>query len=208
MSTDIQLVKNGDRFLVSSKEIAAKFGKKHYHVLEAYRNLITEIQDADFIESNFRCNVVSTLRGEETTEVLFSRDGFVMLVMGFTGAAAVHWRIRFLAAFNSMEQALAEEMPRLQNRVRELETQIHSNQRMLSEAKRPHKNKNTVLVPTFRQTIFEDNELVLVRVPRNDPKYSESSYKEAEMMRLSSLMQGMARKVENLTREIAILRRK
>ena len=35
-----------------------------------------------------------------------TRDGFSMLVMGFTGAKAVKWREAYIDAFNRMEQAL------------------------------------------------------------------------------------------------------
>lgn len=35
-----------------------------------------------------------------------TRDGFALLVMGFTGAKAMAWKIRFLEAFNAMEATL------------------------------------------------------------------------------------------------------
>ena len=35
-----------------------------------------------------------------------SRDGFSLLAMGFTGKKALDWKLKFLSAFNAMEQAL------------------------------------------------------------------------------------------------------
>ena len=35
-----------------------------------------------------------------------TRDGYSMLVMGFTGKAAMEWKIKFLEAFNAMEHHL------------------------------------------------------------------------------------------------------
>lgn len=35
-----------------------------------------------------------------------NRDGFSLLVMGFTGKKAIEWKIKFINAFNEMEKAL------------------------------------------------------------------------------------------------------
>lgn len=37
-----------------------------------------------------------------------NRDGFVLLVMGFTGDKALAWKIKYIEAFNQMEAALRE----------------------------------------------------------------------------------------------------
>lgn len=37
-----------------------------------------------------------------------TRDGFSLLVMGFTGPAALHWKLLYIEAFNKMEKALKE----------------------------------------------------------------------------------------------------
>ena len=34
------------------------------------------------------------------------RDGFSFLVMGFTGAKALDWKVRYINAFNEMEATL------------------------------------------------------------------------------------------------------
>jgi hypothetical protein len=37
-----------------------------------------------------------------------SRDGFTLLAMGFTGKKALRWKIRYIEAFNAMEEQLAK----------------------------------------------------------------------------------------------------
>lgn len=37
-----------------------------------------------------------------------NRDGFTLLAMGFTGKAALEWKLKYIAAFNEMEKKLAE----------------------------------------------------------------------------------------------------
>ena len=39
-------------------------------------------------------------------EYLMNRDGFTLLAMGFTGKEALQWKLKYIAAFNEMEQAL------------------------------------------------------------------------------------------------------
>lgn len=37
-----------------------------------------------------------------------TKDGFTLLAMGFTGAKALEFKLKYIAAFNSLEQRLAE----------------------------------------------------------------------------------------------------
>ena len=37
---------------------------------------------------------------------LMNRDGFSLLAMGFTGKEAVEWKLKYIEAFNAMEQQL------------------------------------------------------------------------------------------------------
>ena len=36
-----------------------------------------------------------------------NRDGFSLLAMGFTGKEAVEWKLKYIKAFNEMEQKLS-----------------------------------------------------------------------------------------------------
>lgn len=47
-------------------------------------------------------------KGESRPAYNLTRDGFTILVMGFTGKAAMKWKIRYIEAFNAMEQKLLE----------------------------------------------------------------------------------------------------
>jgi len=37
------------------------------------------------------------------------RDAFTLLVMGFTGAEALNWKLKYIAMFNAMETAIHED---------------------------------------------------------------------------------------------------
>lgn len=91
--------------MAASNVIAAKFGKRHDHVMDAIRKLKTE---KEFWLPNFRESKY-TVRGQEYDCYLMTRDGFSILCMGFTGKKALQWKIKFIAAFNAMEQRLIKE---------------------------------------------------------------------------------------------------
>ena len=46
--------------------------------------------------------------GRPQRTYLMNRDGFSLLVMGFTGKAALEWKLKYIAAFNAMEKKLAQ----------------------------------------------------------------------------------------------------
>ena len=91
------------KLLVSSREIATNFEKQHKHVIEKIENTRAEnsaIQEM-FIESTYIAS-----NGKTNKEFLITRDGFSLLVMGFTGSKAMNWKLRYIEAFNKMEQQL------------------------------------------------------------------------------------------------------
>lgn len=57
--------------------------------------------------------------GRELKHYWLTRDGFSLLVMGFTGPAAIHWKLLYIEAFNKMEEALRSKVD-----IRQLVTQI------------------------------------------------------------------------------------
>lgn len=44
--------------------------------------------------------------GKLNRQYLLTRDGFTLLVMGFTGQKALQWKLKYIQAFNAMEEAL------------------------------------------------------------------------------------------------------
>lgn len=47
-------------------------------------------------------------RGRSKTLYIMNRDGFTLLAMGFTGQEALIWKLRYIQAFNLMEQNLLQ----------------------------------------------------------------------------------------------------
>ncbi len=101
---DIVLETQNRKILASSRESAEKFAKNHDKVCRDIRNLLkfqpTKLA-IEFIESEYISD-----RGRTYTEFLMTRNGFSLLCMGFTGEKALEWKLKYIDAFNKMEEEL------------------------------------------------------------------------------------------------------
>lgn len=99
-----ELVKiKNNQVVVSSRQVAEKFGKLHKDVLENIREIIKAENSA---LTFYQENTYKAGTGKNYPEYLMNRDGFSLLVMGFTGKDALHWKMKYIAAFNEMEAKL------------------------------------------------------------------------------------------------------
>lgn len=91
-----------DQALTSSLLVAEKFEKEHKHVLDAIRQILAaENSAAKFFTESMYVN-----RGKEYPLYIMNRDGFSLLVMGFTGDRALQFKLEYIAAFNKMEETI------------------------------------------------------------------------------------------------------
>lgn len=106
---------DGDRIFASSRDVAEFFKKQHREVLRAIDDLIENLaaQNCTTLYFNeLRC--FNAAANRDTRHFEMSRDGFSLLVMGFTGAEALAWKLRYIEAFNAMEAQLRAAAPRSQ----------------------------------------------------------------------------------------------
>ena len=113
-------IKN-NQVVVSSRQVAEKFGKQHKDVLENIRNILVAENSA----TKFYQESIHEYRGQRFPEYLMNRDGFTLLAMGFTGKDALQWKMKYIAAFNEMEQALNSK-PVSTLKAREVEARLNN----------------------------------------------------------------------------------
>lgn len=89
----------------NSRDVAAFFGKRHADVLRAIDGLECS---SSFTERNFALSEYMDSTGRKLRSVDMTKDGFVFLVMGFTGQEAARFKEAYINAFNAMEKELAE----------------------------------------------------------------------------------------------------
>jgi anti-repressor protein len=107
---NLTTITNG-QVVVSSRQIAENFEKRHDHVL---RSIFELIKDSPKIGGMFYPHSEPDSYGRIQKTYLLNRDGFSILVMGFTGHKALEWKLKYIEAFNRMEKMLVNQAPSYQ----------------------------------------------------------------------------------------------
>lgn len=140
MNNLVQIKNN--QVVVSSRQVAEKFGKLHKDVLESIRNILVAENSA----TKFYQESTHEYRGQKFPEYLMNRDGFSLLVMGFTGKDALHWKMKYIAAFNEMEAKLNGK-PISLLKEKEIEARLNNSRARIASEFRKIAEK-----PTYRNT--------------------------------------------------------
>lgn len=113
--------------VTTSLIVAEIFEKNHKDVLESISNLVAENSAAKFFHKTTYEN-----RGKQYPMYYMNRDGFSLLVMGFTGEKALKFKIQFIEAFNQMEAALKSLNPANLSKLEILQLAIESEKKALA----------------------------------------------------------------------------
>ena len=109
LSTNAVSIVNGHPTTTSLK-VAEVFGRKHYNVIRDIEKLDCS---SNFHSLNFEeiKNQVQIGKGANRSFKAYSmtKDGFVFLVMGYTGKEAARFKEAYIEAFNKMEEKLYEQ---------------------------------------------------------------------------------------------------
>jgi Rha family phage regulatory protein len=95
----------------TSTSVAEKFRKRHTNVLRIIEDLECS---HEFKESNFSPTSYTDKGNRSYPMYDLTRDGFTLLVMGFTGKEAMRWKETYISAFNAMEKKLFRTIPNSQ----------------------------------------------------------------------------------------------
>lgn len=100
-----ELVFKGDnnRIFTNSLLVAEKFNKQHKHVIESIKRII---DSADISAQYFVSTTYVDSSGKSNIMYVMNRDGFTLLVMGFTGDKALQFKLDYIEAFNRMEEQI------------------------------------------------------------------------------------------------------
>ncbi|SHI09948.1 phage regulatory protein, rha family [Pantoea sesami] len=95
------------RLVTTSQAVADYFDKQHKNVLQKIDTLECS---PEFTSANFSAHVENQLIGVAEREIRYfeiTKDGFMFLVMGFTGKKAARLKEAYIAKFNAMESELS-----------------------------------------------------------------------------------------------------
>ena len=94
-----------DEAVCSSLDVARSFGKRHDNVL---RSIVGLLENEETQKMFKKSNYVDSQNKQKYPMYLMNRDGFSLLVMGFTGKKALDWKLKYINAFNQMEKIIRE----------------------------------------------------------------------------------------------------
>ncbi|EHV4008960.1 Rha family transcriptional regulator [Salmonella enterica] len=95
-------VENG-RAVTTSVAVAEYFGKRHDNVIQKIKLLDCS---SEFNALNFKDVTYTDAKGEKRPAYKITKNGFVFLVMGFTGKKAAAFKEAYIAEFDRMENDL------------------------------------------------------------------------------------------------------
>ena len=104
----IDVHQNNGVLVTTSRNIAEVFGKEHRNVIRDIRTLLENNPDKDFGQLNFEQSFYLNEQNKEQPEFLLTRDGTMLLIMGYTGERALALKTAYIRRFNEMEQQLKE----------------------------------------------------------------------------------------------------
>ncbi|MEC4924076.1 Rha family transcriptional regulator [Escherichia coli] len=103
----------GDSVLTTSVKVAEFFGKSHKNVLRKIRQIISECPD-DFARLNFEPTDFIDKNGDIQPMFNMTKDGYMLVVMGFTGKAAMKMKVAYIQAFNWMAELIRQGVANLE----------------------------------------------------------------------------------------------
>ena len=147
--TDIILSTQNGEPVASSRQIAENFGKEHRNVMRDVDSLKKDV--LNFEQMFFETETPDSY-GRPQRTYLMNRDGFSLLVMGFTGKAALEWKLKYIQAFNEMEKKLrTPQMPKLS---KELQALFLLDDRTQRQEQRLSALENTMTVDYDQQRVL------------------------------------------------------
>ena len=193
---EIILKEENGQVLASSREVAEKFGKQHNSVLKTIygenrkgkhiNGLADEILASGnpltkyFIESEYEN------RGKKYKECLMTRDGFSLVVMGFTGNNAIEWKLKYIDAFNKMEEELRKQSSKAlpttyKEALLQLLEQVEKNEKLEEERK--------ILLPKadYHDEVLKKDGLITTTVVAKDLGF-KSAAKLNQIMFLNNII--------------------
>lgn len=94
--------------VTTSLIVSEKFGKEHKNVLQKIESVVSDMGMLNFQPTPLfeKSEYQSEQNGQYYSVYYMDRDAFTLLVMGFTGKKALEWKLKYIAAFNAMEEKL------------------------------------------------------------------------------------------------------
>lgn len=103
----IDVHQNNGVLVTTSRNIAEVFHKEHYNVIRDIKAILEKCSP-EFTALNFEGSSYRTAQNKEAPMYLLTKDGVMMLIMGYMGEKAMLLKEAYIKRFNEMEQELKQ----------------------------------------------------------------------------------------------------
>ena len=108
---DELVIMHDQQAVTTSLVLAEAFEKQHKHVIEAIEKKISTAENSALLKNMFVEDSYIASNGKQNKMYYLNRDGFTFIAMGFTGKKADEFKLKYIEAFNKMEQIVKQELP-------------------------------------------------------------------------------------------------
>ncbi len=191
---------NGTNGTTTSVMVSEVFNKRHDHVLRDIDDLKEKVTP-QFWGMNFK-EENRKIRGREFKQYILTKDGFIILVMGYTGKEAIQFKEAYIKRFNEMEsfirsrEMVKTEFPALTDSIKEAHEEPKSyhysneidmiNRIVLGKTSKQYKEENNI-TGELRDNLTEEQLFFIKRLQAVDtgfiyaiPDYQERKKKLKE----------------------------
>ncbi|MDG6894524.1 Rha family transcriptional regulator [Volucribacter amazonae] len=102
-------VNEKQRIVTTSRHIATVFGKRHDNIIRDIKALIIEQDCGEFALLNFEETTYIDEWGRKQPMYQMTKNGFLLLVMGYRTKKAMKFKVEFIKAFDLMREKLQQE---------------------------------------------------------------------------------------------------
>lgn len=186
---DNLVINQNGKLVVTSRQIADNFEKENKNVVRAIEDKIKSLtaQNCTVDISKLFMPTTFNHNGNEYKEYLLTRDGFTFIVMGFTGAKADSWKLKYIEAFNAMEETLKNPYQGLSKEVQAIFALDKKQQEIDT---RLTKLENDMVIDYSQQ---EELRTLVNKVVVNILEYNTPAYKELNKKTFSAIWKDFKR---------------
>ena len=178
--TDLVFMKN-KQAVTSSRTIAETFEKSHKHVLESIDNLKEGVAE-NWADLFYETTYIHPQNKQEYREFLMNRDGFTLLAMGFTGKKALRWKLKYIEAFNRMEQKIIEQQEQIAELTKRNNAEARLKNANTRQAKLLMQIAENIEIPEYKQILkSKATEIITGEQLLPLPRVEERTYTATEI---------------------------
>ncbi len=169
---NVEFVVENELIFCNTLSLSKVFEKQHKDILKTIKNL----PFSNFNELNFQLTFYTDSKGRKQPCYNLTKDGFCLLVMGFTGEKAYKFKVEFIKAFNK----LLDENKRLKfssyiGEISNLKAMQISHNNQINDYKSQISQKNDEILSLKQQILREKkNEEAVILLGRANKKISEA----------------------------------